>query len=98
MPFGKQKMLPCFSCECTYQSWPEGRRHLLLLHGVPVGAAEEIVHSDVSLHSQALLRLPHKQLQHKHTRHRHIQSLQLLLNSNHGGKTSAGCCWIPGDI
>lgn len=85
MPFGKQKMLPCFSCECTYQSWPEGRRHLLLLHGVPVGAAEEIVHSDVSLHSQTLLRLPHKQLQHKHTRHMFSVIVSVVLHSVHGG-------------
>lgn len=76
-------MLLCVSCKCTYQSGPEGRHHLPLFQGVPVGAAEEIVHSDVSLYSQALLRLPHKQLQHKHTRHMFSVIVSVVLYSVH---------------
>lgn len=49
--------------ERPYESRPEGRRHPPLLQGGPVGAAEEVVAPDVSVHAQPLLGLPHKQLQ-----------------------------------
>jgi len=61
----KNQALEVRACDCTYYSWLEGRCHLALFQVVPVGAAKELVLSDVSLQSKALLRLPHKQLRHK---------------------------------
>lgn len=82
-PVGFQPVNDALCQECssaTNQRWPEGRHHLPLLQGVPVGSAEEAVPPYVSLHPQSFLRLPYKQLEHnnKQTQPKLLQSKQTI--------------------